>query len=426
MFKKYLIINYPDLNIGGIQRIIYNYFNTYVSKGYIGVWITHDFPDYDEGFKDIIENIMIVKKRYAKDFFSSMTGEDFSVILSFDLPNFVFNQVLVQEFSLNSKNFLIVPNLVGNGIRLENSDDLNAFDRLSVIYNRLYNNGNVLFCDPNQEISLVEHYKIEKINKFQNNIIPYKVDIIAFDEKQVESHYKSNNIITVSRFDFPHKAYLIGLIKAYEKMKLDYPELKLIVIGDGNGADEIKHAIVSCKHYARKDIVLVGTVPYNELPAYFIDAKVFIGLAGSVYDAVKCGLPAIITRHYSYECDAYGYYHDNYQKVVSTIEGVPVSYFISDVMSMSFDEYSSLAKKEYDTFYKLNNTSNSIFFEDRIMLKEIFIEQDELCVLKNIIDKYIKNRTKKRNEDIIKNPVSSIIRFYKRLVKNLKLKKYND
>ncbi len=106
------------------------------------------------------------------------------------------------------------------------------------------------------------------------NNIPNGVDLERFssDVSPVEEFCDGKlNILFVGRLE--SRKGLNYLIKAYEQVKKEFPNSRLIIVGPGTRLRR-KYE----KHIRRndlKDIVFVGYVPYDELPRYYKTADIF-------------------------------------------------------------------------------------------------------------------------------------------------------
>ncbi len=80
---------------------------------------------------------------------------------------------------------------------------------------------------------------------------------------------------------------------------------KLIIIGKGSEENEIKN--FSIKHGLEKQILLIGTIPWEEICFYYKISDIFASLSRSevypmtVIEALTAGIPAILINDYIYK-----------------------------------------------------------------------------------------------------------------------------
>ena len=148
------------------------------------------------------------------------------------------------------------------------------------------------------------HYKVPSKKIF---LLPYAVDN-QFIAQQCSEFYKQhnilrgelgippNNIVILSVIKFVPREGAFDLLRAYANIVNSYPELTLIMVGDG-GQKELLIEYVREHHVPR--VVFTGYQPYSLLPKYYALADVFVHPAinepwgVSVNEAMACGLPVI-------------------------------------------------------------------------------------------------------------------------------------
>lgn len=106
------------------------------------------------------------------------------------------------------------------------------------------------------------------------HIIPNGVDAENFSPEVApieEFTDGKQNIVFVGRLE--RRKGLKYLLKAYQKVKQEIPDSRLIVVGPGDRARRKYEQWT--KRKALADVVFVGYIPYAELPSYYQTAKVF-------------------------------------------------------------------------------------------------------------------------------------------------------
>ena len=169
-----------------------------------------------------------------------------------------------------------------------------------------------------------------------------RVDTLSpFDEQQRRNVWKREEfrIISVSRFDFPHKAYIIGLIDAYEEIKKKYSNVTLMIVGYGHSLTDIKERISLLDAHSQSGITMIGETNYDDLPALYNEANLNISVAGCCCLGAKNGVLSIPARHFSYSCEVYGFLPDSINMITSAEPGCPVIPYIEETINMTEDEY---------------------------------------------------------------------------------------
>jgi len=106
------------------------------------------------------------------------------------------------------------------------------------------------------------------------NIIPNGIDLEHFspDVAPIEEFCDGKqNILFLGRLE--RRKGLIYLLKAYQQVKQEIPDSRLIVVGPGSSPRK-KHEKWVMKN-GLQDVVFIGYVPYTNLPRYYQTADVF-------------------------------------------------------------------------------------------------------------------------------------------------------
>ena len=157
-------------------------------------------------------------------------------------------------------------------------------------------------------------------------------------------------IATVGRFDFPHKGYMLGLVRAFGKLIQDYPQLELHIAGYGPHENILKNEIASIPENARNSIILHGPIHPDHLEDYLRTAHLNVSVAGGATAGAKVGTLTLVARNYcAGECEVYGFYHDCREKTTSLEKGLPIIPYIRQVLEMKPEEYIEMCKKDFET-----------------------------------------------------------------------------
>ncbi|AHH10632.1 1,2-diacylglycerol 3-glucosyltransferase [Borrelia coriaceae ATCC 43381] len=169
-------------------------------------------------------------------------------------------------------------------------------------------------------------------NNADYKIIPNGVDRKLFikelsQEKRQEilnKHGISKNdkiIIFVGRINKEKNICL--LIEHLKQLLIENKNYKLILIGKGKEEAKVKH--FRKKHGLEKQIILIGTIPWEEMYYYYKISDVFTSLSKSeVYpmttiEALTAGIPAVLTNDIIYkdviQQGKNGFLIDNYESI---------------------------------------------------------------------------------------------------------------
>ena len=147
-------------------------------------------------------------------------------------------------------------------------------------------------------VSPAAHNYVHNFFPRDYRIIPNGIDVDHFASNAVpwpQFQDGKTNILFVGRLE--KRKGLKYLLEAYSSLKWEYPNTRLIAVGPGN-LDKDSHHILSARN--PQDVVLVGGVPYHDLPRYYASAHIYCSPATGqesfgivLLEAMACSKPIV-------------------------------------------------------------------------------------------------------------------------------------
>lgn len=188
--------------------------------------------------------------------------------------------------------------------------------------------------------------------------IPKKDDFVI--RSRMKERKKIFTILTITRFKFPAKGYLLGLIDTFGKLSSKYPDIQLKIIGDGKGKKQVLEKIASLSLDIQQKIEYIGNVPYDNLKEYFKISHIFVGMGTTLLDAAGYALPGIVATAYQTGDLSVGRFSENYDNLGGNIylSNRRCSCFykeIEKILNMDDEQYYKAEEEAYSTVDKYYN-----------------------------------------------------------------------
>lgn len=395
---KTIIINWGALSkFGGIERITYYLIKFMSENGVRVIWLKNSRSVIGDAFKTILShpNVEIVNVSENHLFWFkhdklSISKEEQVVVVSYTVFDMLRALTLKNELKGRDVTcFYTIPDTTGNFFFIERYFKgwlkSYVYRHIKSTLSDWNNAGLIFFCAPLQVTSFENNYKL-KVNRPEERLIKsmYAPEPLNLDDLNERGRRNGKfNIITVGRFDFPHKGYMLGLVKAFGRLKPKYPQMTLTIIGKGKDEQTLKDEIEKLDEEYKKNIYMVGEVAHAQLPDYYKDKHLSVAVAGSTIDAAVNGVLSLVARnHYSDECEVYGYYDEKYDLSVSSQPGELVDNYIEDIMQMSAEEYIYKCKAAYQLIE--SEVNPWLYFEAAQKVVDYKISHLEQIYYKNI------------------------------------------
>ncbi|TGY42350.1 hypothetical protein E5347_09015 [Clostridium sartagoforme] len=369
--KTFLFIR-KSMGIGGIETYIFRTVKKLRKDGNRIIWVFPDGGYIDDGFRSEFFNNDVEIIRVNLDKINwidnlNINFEEFEevIALAFNIYDFAFLEMIKSKYkNTDIDSFFWVPHFEGKSIFIEEFAPkivrpiLNKYIRKIII--SMEDNNNIIYVNQSHLDAFKNKYKYNIINENSKLLLTSNREVPEYDADLINRRSERNkfNIITISRFSFPHKAYILGLIRSYGVLKKSYNQLKLTIIGYGEHENILKNEISKLSEEAKQDLHLVGKVHYTDLNKYFKDANLNIGVGSTIIDGALTGLISIPVRHYTEECEGYGYLPLNKKYLTSIEKGEPIEKYIEEVINMDKSEYQYLSLKSYETYSKQEDSTN--------------------------------------------------------------------
>ena len=355
-----------DYMIGGIERCMYNFIDWLLKNNFRVIYLNVKGSNIHPCIKDKILNrievyeIDITKRDSIKELDIKFRDGENVLAYAFSFYYYVFLDDLKKVYrNANIHSYFWLAHYTGYFI-----EDLypKFFRPILKILSRNYvksleDNNNIIYLNKVHEKAFLMHYNY-KIKSKGIKYAFYGKYMPPFDKNIVRKRFEKHNflIISIARLSFPHKGYLLGLVKDFARLKIKYPQLRLRIIGDGPNKQDLINEINKYNSDISNSIELTGEVFFDDLDKYCYDANLNISLAGGVRSAAVYGVPSLVVRHSGNlcTCETYGFLPDIANKTVCKEPGETIDSYINRVINMGFEEYLELSYESYKTYYVSN------------------------------------------------------------------------
>ena len=353
--KNTLIINFPTMMAGGVESYFAALMKSCIEKGYRVIWITSEPFLSKVAFEGLLDNpgLEIVLTRSWMHYLDtpriSLTEDERVLMFTCEPIEYILSDKIRTEAGTKQfLHYLAIPNFAGKDYfpdqYLKNKGLRKLVWRfLHRILNRAAESNCILGFDLKHLVTYEEYYQIPLPDK-ETKIAPFfDAESVRFDMENTKARCaerKEKFVITsCARFEFPHKAYLLGLVDAFAKVKEKHSQTVLQLVGYGSGQQELESRIMALPEFVRKDIHMLGMLSPDVLEKYYKSSQLIVGLAGSVAKGAQCGIPALVVRHYHPDCETYGFFEDTSEMALCEDPGMDIVPFIEECITMDPELY---------------------------------------------------------------------------------------
>lgn len=400
--KKTLVVNFGTLSkMGGIERIIISHMKYMVSQGVRVIWLKNARSSVIEDYNDfLLKNVEIVNISDNHIHWFKHEKIDFGIdediiVVSYTVIDMLRSMTLKNEFKSNKICCIYcVPDTTGKFFFIEQyfrGQFKNfIFNKVKSTLAQWNDAGVIVFCAITHIETFENHYAI-RVNNRKEKLLPSLAEPMPLDEKALIKRSTRNgnfNIITTGRFDFPHKGYMLGLVKAFGRLRKTYPQMTLTFIGKGPHEKLLKDEINKLDDDSKKNVFLKGEVAYDQLSDYYKDKHLSVAVAGAASDAARYGVVSIVARNFCEgECEVYGFLPEVQSKTVSKEPGFLVDSYVEEVLKMTADDYKQRCINAHNAirYNALGVAPNPWFFFDVAHKAQVYsMNNSELIFWKKI------------------------------------------
>jgi len=141
---------------------------------------------------------------------------------------------------------------------------------------------------------------ISKISTKPVSVIPFGIDGTVFKPFAKVSPFGDGHFV-IGCIKSLESIYKIDvLIKAFASLAIKYPDVRLLIIGQGSQAEKLKTLVKELD--LENKVSFTGRVPFNEIASYYNMLNVLVNISEyesfgvSVIEAMACGKPVVVSN----------------------------------------------------------------------------------------------------------------------------------
>lgn len=366
MMKYTLVINHTSMeNVGGIEKYVFRQTRFMINNGYRVIWLCDREPRVANSFSSIMLSNDVERydiNTHGVNWFDvpkiKFNKDETIVIVSFEPIEMAQSEVFCHEYEgYNIRPLYLVPDTTGNQYFLERNFkgilNKKVLKCLKEYIEKWEKNDAIRFFSETQIKPLESAYDVE-IKRKNEKVLRAVEQIENIDLQLIKNKAENRNpfvIMTIGRFDFPHKGYMLGLVRSFARLNEKYHNLVLKIIGFGKDESILREEISKLDKDMQDRIILLGEVAPDEIKNYVQDVHLNISVAGAVGSGAICGILSIPARNYCEgECEVYGYLPQSRNMTTSLKSGHIVDKFIEEVINMSNAEYIQKCIESYEAY----------------------------------------------------------------------------
>lgn len=383
--EKTLIVNYPGLQVGGIEKSLQAIMHASMEAGYRVIWVTTPAAFAKADFREVADDPRLEKAFYKNGAFGKIfpfprislsRDEDITMISLTPVYYAWADRIRGKKKYPHFHHFLLLTNFFGGSVYPEDrlrSGMLHTFFAKTYqrIAQKLTENECVRAFNVRQLSAYSERYGV-RITDIPKKKLGSSIVYPPLTEEELWAKARERKdcfrIVTCTRFEFPHKGYLLGLVRDFAELLKTHPQSELVIVGYGPMEGQLVQALAALPDAVNARITCVGKVLPDELVRIYKTGHLTVGLAGSASLSAAVFLPTLITRHNCLHCETYGFYGELGGMTLRSDPGEPALPRIRALADCSDAEYVAIAKRDgedvesrrvYDPLYILKETEKS-------------------------------------------------------------------
>ncbi len=365
VFSQTVVFYCNDFSMGGTETLLLRLMKYYRSLGYRVILLTvtpiHESILNDAKNIDFEHYIHKTTEFYSLGKKLSFNSQEKPIVITQFMPEFLrcFRILRKKNYGVEFKHLLYI---VHPDSTLYRPKFLTYFARIMIL-RLLYRNA-LVFMDETCVKNCREFYNLKETVKFDIFRLP------MFINNNCDTYSFKNeifNILTISRFEFPFKGYVLGLIHSFEKLSKKYPFLTLTIIGHGEGKSEVDALIANLPLTISSKITLLEKIPYHKINNYIMKCDTFVGMGTTVLDAANSNKIVIMAIAYQMQNFSAGFFHENYYSIGEVYKS-RISYpvfedLIESVVNLGESEFIDSAKRSKNVlkkYYNIEDIANGL------------------------------------------------------------------
>ncbi len=353
-----IVCSFRRFQMGGVETYFIRMFKWGIKNGYEPVLLLPEGEEYDSVWEKEIKELRVAVVFYTPLYKTAekdsriFRKEDSWIFISATRDTYYACLSLISDYGLHhSKIYFYV---------LHPKDTTGANQKLKkllikyLLIKPLWDRG-LVFMDEETEYYCRKTYLLKRMKPA--NIVRLGQIFDEYDPEIVLSRSEKDDftILSICRFDFPFKGYVLGLIKDFERLCFIYDNLQLVLVGDGAGKIEIEEICDNFSEEIRKKIFLTGQISYDRIRDLIHKADLYIGMGTTLIDAAMTGLVGITAIGDQRDHYALGFFHNNIREIGILLEDTDIRKtfydLIEDYLGYSNEEKIRLSEETYKLSY---------------------------------------------------------------------------